>query len=270
MASPEYSQETWQEMLKDDDSTEDIFTEPVPSTINMNVMPMPLAPQPPVGSHKKVIYYVRHAEATHNVKEREAIKAVIATGEMDKKRHEQARRAVLQQDPSLKDAPLSEDGTEQARTSGKKLAALFKSSPPTPRRNRKTAAPFSRPDVVLVSPLRRALMTATELFYHQSEDDGSDPPMFLAIEALREKRTGLACDERSTVFELMAEFPHVDFSKYCISWWTSRFVCPAPMFLTHRVTDSVQVTCNVECQSSQWAKTMMLSALVLLNFSTCV
>lgn len=180
--------------------------------------PLPLRPELPEGSHKKVIYLVRHAEATHNVKEREAIRASLASGETDKGRQDEARRAVLREDPSLRDAPLSADGTEQARTSGKKLNALFNTSPTRPDGKKGSRpvsgqhqAPFRRPDIVLVSPLRRALMTATELFLH-SDHDGNDPPMFLAIEALREKRTGMACDERSSVAELRAEFPHVDFS----------------------------------------------------------
>jgi len=214
MLRPEFVQELRNELLQDkepsDHDSVDTTPEDAPPPL-MEMHPMPLEPEPPAGSHKKVIYFVRHAEATHNVKEREAIQAVIAAGETDKERHDQARRAVLQEDPSLKDAPLSKDGTDQARSSGMKLKALFKSSPPGRNRSRKTAAPFGRPDVVLVSPLRRALMTATELFNH-SDDEGNDPPMFLAIEALREKRTGLACDERSTVPELKLEFPHVDFS----------------------------------------------------------
>lgn len=63
--------------------------------------------------------------------------------------------------------------------------------------------------MVLVSPLRRALETATDLFYNNYM--GVDPPLFLAVEALREKRTGLECDERSSVVELQREFPHVNF-----------------------------------------------------------
>jgi broad specificity phosphatase PhoE len=179
--------------------------------------PMPLRPEPPEGSHKKVIYMVRHAEALHNVKEREAVQALLATGETSKERQEEARKAVLRLDPSLKDAPLSSSGTEQARISGQRLHALF-SSGSSPVRNHPQKrfgtpnSPFRRPDVVLVSPLRRALMTATELFYHADNDNGDDPPMFLAIEALREKRTGLECDERSSVTDLMHAFPHVDFS----------------------------------------------------------
>jgi len=190
---------------------------------------LPLNPEPPVGSHKKVIYLVRHAEAEHNVLEREAIQKVIAAGETCKKRQDEARREILNQHPSLRDARLSKDGTEQARSSGKKLGALFNRSShsfdsgngdymapigsPLKRSSRERKSPFRPPDVVLVSPLRRALMTATELFLQSRDrDDDSDPPMFLAIEALREKRTGMACDERSSVEELRGEFPHVDFS----------------------------------------------------------
>lgn len=172
-----------------------------------------LTPELPIGSHKKVIYFCRHAEALHNVKEREAMAAAAATG-ADKDVQDQARRAVLEGDASLKDARLSLDGTEQARTSGAALKSLFQggSSPAAAPGNftRQSSSSFKRPDVVLVSPLRRALETATELFYDANDDQ--DPPLFLAVEALREKRTGYAADERSSVAELCVEFPHVDFS----------------------------------------------------------
>ena len=78
-----------------------------------------------MGSHKKVIYFCRHAEAIHNVKEREAVAAAKAAGCVDRAQQDEARRAVLRQDASLRDAPLSVDGTQQARTSGAQLRSLF-------------------------------------------------------------------------------------------------------------------------------------------------
>jgi len=167
-------------------------------------------------SHKKIIYFVRHAEALHNVKEKEAVQAVIAKGEKCKKKQDEARRSVLLSDPSLKDAPLSDGGVDQVKRSSEIMKELFSAGSKDEgfagfvdvKDSQKKMSPFRKPDVVLVSPLRRALMTATQIFL----EGETEPPLFLAIEALREKRTGMACDERSSVDVLKQEFPHVDFS----------------------------------------------------------
>jgi len=150
-------------------------------------------------TRKQLIYLVRHAEATHNIREREAIQAVIRQGIHEACEHDKARRAVLQ-DASLLDAPLSPDGQCQVMRASCRLNQLDPIKYPPPK-------------IVLVSPLRRVLMTATELFGNRS--NGSffqDSPRFVALEALREKRTGFAADERLPVDLLEKEFPHVDFS----------------------------------------------------------
>ena len=142
--------------------------------------------------YKKVVYFVRHAEATHNIRERQAVQAAIQRGLSLHADHEEARRAVLQ-DESLRDAPLSTEGSQQIRTAFDGLQLLH------------SLGQYPMPQIVLVSPLRRALMTATELF-------GACNPTFIALEILRERRTGYAADERSHVDVLERDFPHVDFS----------------------------------------------------------
>jgi len=153
-------------------------------------------PPSSLDQRRMTVYFVRHAEAAHNIKEREAVQAAIAKGQKRKSQHDIARKKVLRS-LSLWDAPLSAEGTLQARESSETLAAL------TSHKDSK----YRPPTLVLVSPLRRALMTATECFL-----DVQPSPKFFAIEALREKRTGLACDEKSSIDSLRAEFPHVDFS----------------------------------------------------------
>mmetsp|Transcript_28455 Transcript_28455/g.59408 ORF Transcript_28455/g.59408 Transcript_28455/m.59408 type:complete len:280 (-) Transcript_28455:345-1184(-) len=146
---------------------------------------------------EKVIYVARHAEALHNIKEREAVaKAKSIYGEHETEELERARKAVLK-DEALKDAPLSPPGVSDVREKSDLLHLL----------NDVGRSEYPCPQIVLVSPLRRALMTATELF-----QGTVPPPKFVALEVLREKRTGFAADERSHVDILEQEFPHVDFS----------------------------------------------------------
>lgn len=151
--------------------------------------------------NKKIIYLVRHAEAEHNVRERQALEKAIARGITSKSQQDLARRAVLQRSPSLEDAPLSEEGTRQADATGRKVFKLLDG-----RKMR-----YRPPEVVLVSPLRRTLQTAIRCFCGNICPNESNI-RFVAIEAMREKRTGLACDERSPLWKLRQEFPYVDFS----------------------------------------------------------
>ena len=156
----------------------------------------------------KIIYLVRHAEAEHNILEKEAVARAIASGAVKKCQQEEARKSVLR-DPSLQDSPLSSSGKLQARESCQHLQELLRKSS---QEEYKSSHKFMPPQVVLVSPLRRSLMTATEQFYNIEPR-----PRFVALEILREKRTGLACDERSSVAALEQEFPHVDFSNLLVS-----------------------------------------------------
>jgi broad specificity phosphatase PhoE len=144
----------------------------------------------------QVVYLVRHAEAAHNIMEKQAIQEAIAKGIHGKEEHEEARRAVLNHE-SLRDAPLSQEGNLQVMRKSRSLTMLSTLG----------GSKYSSPTLVLVSPLRRALMTATKLFPQKQH-----VPKFVALEILREKRTGFAADERSSVEILEKEFPHVDFS----------------------------------------------------------
>ena len=62
------------------------------------------------------------------------------------------------------------------------------------------------PSVAFVSPLTRACKTASLLFRNVGVP-------LVASEFIREKRTGLECDERSEATVASASFPDIDFSE---------------------------------------------------------
>lgn len=134
-----------------------------------------------------LLYAVRHGEATHNVREKEA-KAeaeercmLEAEGSPSNKvldAAKEAARVAALQDPELHDAPLSDAGKTGALEARRALDATIASSG------------LLVPTLVLVSPLQRALQTAALIF--------PDHPDVRVREELRERRTGLPCDERSS------------------------------------------------------------------------
>ena len=137
-------------------------------------------------THSVILYAVRHGEALHNICEREASESVEramtnregacdATVMRDAK--DAARKAALLE-PSLHDAPLSDAGKDGALVARTTLGGLFDSGFPTPT-------------LVLSSPLQRALQTAALIFPEHGD--------VRVREELRERRTGLPCDERSSV-----------------------------------------------------------------------
>lgn len=89
---------------------------------------------------------------------------------------------------SLKDARLDQTGRQQATTLGARI-----------REARMVV------DVVLTSPLTRTLETASLMF-----SDGGVP--MVAVELCREAHGGHPCDQRRSITEIAAEFPHVDFT----------------------------------------------------------
>ena len=116
-------------------------------------------PPPPSPLHRRrTLYLIRHGEALHNVKEREAQQAVLQeinqqgqqlllSTEEIQRRLEEARQAVLQ-DKTLFDAPLTQKGRQQAKQAGQTLARIVQQGIAPP------------PTEAMVSPLTRCLQTA--------------------------------------------------------------------------------------------------------------
>jgi broad specificity phosphatase PhoE len=138
------------------------------------------------GEKSKVIYLMRHAQAHHNVEVCKVQREVKERGG-SKQDQEAARQKVLL-DPQFLDASLTEGGLNQGERARKFLED----------------SSYPYPDVVLVSPLERALHTASILFPNH--------PKVIALEILREKRSGRPCDERKPAVLLQREFPNVDFT----------------------------------------------------------
>jgi len=69
-----------------------------------------------------------------------------------------------------------------------------------------------KPEIVVVSPLTRALQTATIAFHQVNEDSShSFSPPLIALEEIREHFGERPCDKRSAVRNLKQRFPHVNF-----------------------------------------------------------
>ena len=95
---------------------------------------------------------------------------------------------------------------------------LFFDAPLTPRGHAQVAAARAelrahRIDVVLASPLTRALQTATGLF----EDHPLRPPIL--VEALHRERLESSCDQGRAPAALRRDFPNVDFDHLADTWW---------------------------------------------------
>jgi len=151
----------------------------------------------------KTLYLVRHGEAVHNIEEQRAKRLAAAEAEAQGhlegcKAHnamvEAARKAALRSE-HLRDPALSATGERQTCALREEFQALTQSDFGLPK-----------PAVVLVSPLQRTLETAAILF--------PDHPRVHVYEDLRERRTGLPCDERKDAGYLARQsaFSNMDFS----------------------------------------------------------
>jgi len=133
----------------------------------------------------KTIYFIRHAEGTHNQAAREAGTDNVLIGDM-----------------KFWDAPLNTTGVDQALDF----------------RHDVISKDLSQVDMVVVSPLTRTLQTAMFCMgpLHGmpspvQRPDGRMPP-FIALEMCRERWGKYTCDGRRSISEISKDFPAVDFS----------------------------------------------------------
>lgn len=131
----------------------------------------------------KVVYFLRHAEGTHN--------------EAHTKYGSPRWEDEFARTDAFLDAPLTPFGVKDAQCKGPASvqAELEKGMPPIER--------------VVVSPISRAIQTAQNFF---RKDQVPDEP-FVCIESCRETFDCHTCNKRRPLSELKERFPDVDFSR---------------------------------------------------------
>mmetsp|Transcript_113745 Transcript_113745/g.317696 ORF Transcript_113745/g.317696 Transcript_113745/m.317696 type:complete len:243 (-) Transcript_113745:65-793(-) len=137
---------------------------------------------------RKVIHFVRHGQAGHNVRAEPARAAGCSMDEFVR---------LMKEDDSF-DAALTAAGVEQAERAAEALQQLQ-----GPR------GPLGV-ELVVASPLSRALHTADVVFPQASLP--SAPPR-VACEYFRERKGVLASCQRRSASALAAAWPHWDFSE---------------------------------------------------------
>jgi broad specificity phosphatase PhoE len=140
---------------------------------------------------RRTLYLVRHGEAAHNVYEAEAqeaakleAEALNLSPEETFERMEDARRSVLT-DASLRDAPLTERGRQQARETSRKLQEIIDEGKVHP------------PTEAMCSPLSRCLETTKILL-----DNTNIMSAHIRLE-LTERRTQFPPDTPRPLEELL-------------------------------------------------------------------
>lgn len=126
----------------------------------------------------KTLYFIRHAEGEHNVARRNF-----------------GRQAYLEE--KYYDAPLTEEGRRQAKEARENaLKASIK----------RNEFHLDNVELVVVSPLRRTIQSATILFEDYYKDK------FTAMEGIRERYGVHPVDRRPDISDMRKEYANVDFS----------------------------------------------------------
>jgi len=141
-----------------------------------------------MGERCKRVFFIRHAEGTHNVAERDTTRVPKSS-------------ILLEANSGMQhwDARLTPHGEAQCA----QLKASIRGN---------TVWGYDKPlnlDLVVVSPLTRTLQTAV-LSLGVPGSPGAPP--FIANELCRERIADFTCDGRRGLSELKEEFPGVDFS----------------------------------------------------------
>mmetsp|Transcript_52654 Transcript_52654/g.125800 ORF Transcript_52654/g.125800 Transcript_52654/m.125800 type:complete len:287 (-) Transcript_52654:139-999(-) len=149
----------------------------------------------------RTLYLLRHGEAEHNVEEKKAAATASAAatqagyvlGSPEYVRLVEAARHMALQQEALLDAALTQLGKEEAKAAKTELESLL------------SAEGLAAPSSIFVSPLQRALQTATIVF--------PEHPSIHVREQLRERRTGLPCDEHVPQIQAArrSSFQHMSF-----------------------------------------------------------
>mmetsp|Transcript_24616 Transcript_24616/g.59881 ORF Transcript_24616/g.59881 Transcript_24616/m.59881 type:complete len:267 (-) Transcript_24616:259-1059(-) len=153
----------------------------VPRPMLFRARPYVPAAPPTLSAGSKVVHFVRHGQGYHNLwAEQSGVRCNCIAGEF---------AACPYNRPDLVDAALTDMGISQAtKLSEADLDPHY-------------------PELVVVSPLRRAMQTATYAF------PPSPSVPFVALEDLREHIGVHVCDKRFSVTEHKENFPHVSFDE---------------------------------------------------------
>lgn len=134
--------------------------------------------------NSKIVHFQRHGQGYHNF-----VYTVLqdAGAPVDDVYNPDPRQNPFVR-PEMVDAPLTELGRQQCWQKRQQASQLT-------------------PELLIVSPLHRAMQTAQITF----ADFGGKIP-FVAHEACREELGLLVCNKRRPLSETIQEFPHIDFS----------------------------------------------------------